>query len=144
MMRSRSLMAVVVAALACASVAAYAAPAGAPEADAAFVAAAKAGDSRTVRALVRQRIDVNALEADGTSPLHWAVWSDDVETVTVLLTVGCSMADRTGREALPRRLAERERAGFLAGDESAVRSVVRRTARHRRHRGVGPRVRGGR
>ena len=88
MMRSRTLMAVVVAALACASVAAYAAPAGAPEADAAFVAAAKAGDSRTVRALVRQRIDVNALEADGTSPLHWAVWSDDVETVTVLLRAG--------------------------------------------------------
>ncbi len=78
--------------------AAHAGPAGSPEADAAFVAAAKAGDSRTVRTLVRQRVDVNAPEADGTSPLHWAVWSEDVETVTVLLRAGAKVrtANRYG------------------------------------------------
>ena len=79
-MQCRTLTVVTAAVLACGAVAAHAGPAGAAEADAAFVAAAKAGDSRTVRTLVRQRIDVNALEADGTSPLHWAVWSDDLET----------------------------------------------------------------
>jgi ankyrin repeat protein len=87
-MQCRTLTVVTAAVLACGAVAAHAGPAGAAEADAAFVAAAKAGDSRTVRTLVRQRIDVNALEADGTSPLHWAVWSDDLETVTVLLRAG--------------------------------------------------------
>src|SRR5262245_20050348 len=91
MMKKTTLVAVAAAVLAWGpTTAAHAAPAGSPEADAAFVAAAKAGDSRTVRTLVR-RVDVNALSADGTSPLHWAVWSEDVETVTILLRAGAKV-----------------------------------------------------
>ena len=98
-MQWRTLVALAAVVLACGPTpAAHAGPAGSPEADAAFVAAAKAGDSRTVRTLVRQRVDVNAPEADGTSPLHWAVWSEDVETVTVLLRAGAKVraANRYG------------------------------------------------
>src|SRR6188472_1374405 len=87
-MQCRTLTVVTAAVLACGAVAAHAGPAGAAGADAAFVAAAKAGDSRTGRTLVRQRIDVNALEADGTPQRHWPVWRDDLETVTVLLRAG--------------------------------------------------------
>ena len=41
----------------------------------------QAGDAAAVRALMQQRADVNAPEADGTTALHWAVRADDAEMV---------------------------------------------------------------
>src|SRR5215831_5210402 len=44
-----------------------------------LVDAVKSGHRETVRTLIRQRVDVNAAERDGTTALHWAVRADDVE-----------------------------------------------------------------
>ncbi len=50
--------------------------------------AAKAGDSRAARALLAKRADPNAVEADGTTALHWAVENDDAELTQALLAAG--------------------------------------------------------
>ena len=52
--------------------------------------AVKAGDAQAVRALLKQRVNVNAAEADGMTPLHWAVRSNDMETVQLLLRSGAN------------------------------------------------------
>jgi uncharacterized protein len=48
----------------------------------------KSGDAPAVRALLKQKADVNASEADGTTALHWAVNRGDLETVDLLLSAG--------------------------------------------------------
>src|SRR5688572_23452268 len=57
-------------------------------ADQRVVQAARSGDAATVRALIRQRADVNAAEVDGTTALHWATWAGDADLVTALLRAG--------------------------------------------------------
>ena len=63
-----------------------------------LVHAVKAGDAAAVRALVKQRVDVNVAEADGTTALHYAVQRNDAETVDVLIRAGAkvSAANRYG------------------------------------------------
>jgi uncharacterized protein len=57
--------------------------------DAALVDAVKAGNRESVRALLQQsKRDVNAREVDGTTALHWAVQSNDLESVRLLLRAG--------------------------------------------------------
>src|SRR6185369_8209451 len=43
-----------------------------------LIQAVKNKDITTVRALLKQRVDVNAAEADGTTALHWASHRDDL------------------------------------------------------------------
>jgi ankyrin repeat protein len=68
------------------SVAAYAATNG----NAALVDAAKNQDSESVRALLKQHVDVNAPQADGTTALHWAAHWGDLEMVDALLREGAN------------------------------------------------------
>jgi uncharacterized protein len=53
-----------------------------------LIDAAKANDSIAALALVKDKADVNATEGDGTTPLHWAVYHDDVALVESLLKAG--------------------------------------------------------
>ena len=69
------------------SVAAYAATSG----NTALVDAAKSQDSESVRALLKQHVDVNAPEPDGTTALHWAAHWGDLETVDLLLREGANV-----------------------------------------------------
>jgi ankyrin repeat protein len=50
-----------------------------------LVEAAKAGDDAAAIALLKQQVDVNAPESDGTTALHWAVYRNDEALVTELL-----------------------------------------------------------
>jgi uncharacterized protein len=68
------------------SVAAFAATNG----NTALVDAAKNQDFESVRALLKQHVDVNAPEADGTTALHWAAHWGDLETVDALLREGAN------------------------------------------------------
>ena len=63
------------------------------------VAFAAGGDARladavmrsqrdTVRALLQQKADVNATQADGMTALHWAVRQNDLETAQILIRAG--------------------------------------------------------
>ena len=47
--------------------------------------AASRSDRSAVRALLQQKVDVNAAEPDGTTALHWAARRDDLETAQILL-----------------------------------------------------------
>jgi ankyrin repeat protein len=53
--------------------------------DTRLIEAVKAANGQAIRLLLRDRIDVNAREADGTTALHWAVQADDLATVKQLI-----------------------------------------------------------
>jgi ankyrin repeat protein len=61
-------------------------------APAALVAdAAEKMDRATLRALLRQKADVNAPQVDGMTALHWAAYQDDLETVALLVRAGANV-----------------------------------------------------
>jgi uncharacterized protein len=96
MTRERSFAAVgVIALIACVSTV----PASA---QGSLVGAVKANDVGTVRALLEKRVDVNAVQADGTTALHWAVDGDAAEIVRVLIRAGANVkaANRYGATPL--------------------------------------------
>jgi uncharacterized protein len=53
--------------------------------------AAERQDRESVRALLAQRVDVNAPQADGATALHWAAHWNDVETTDLLIRNGASV-----------------------------------------------------
>src|SRR5687768_17005560 len=57
--------------------------------------AAKAGDRETVRALLKQGVDVNAAEGDGMTALHWAARQGDTELAQMLLYAGANVKATT-------------------------------------------------
>jgi uncharacterized protein len=67
-------------------------------ADTRVVEAVKAGDKTSATALLKQKADVNAPEADGTTALAWAVRQDDAALVDQLLKAGADVkaANRYG------------------------------------------------
>lgn len=72
---------------------AFAAPATAPLAD-----AAEKLDRPAIRALLKQRADVNTPQADGMTALHWAIYHDDREMAELLVRAGANVkaANRYG------------------------------------------------
>jgi len=57
--------------------------------------AAQLGDVNAVRALVKQKVDVNTAQGDGSTALHWAAQKDDVEMAKILLAAGASVKATT-------------------------------------------------
>jgi ankyrin repeat protein len=70
-----------------------------------LVDAVKAGDPAGVRALLDQRVDVNAAEADGTTPLHFAVDRDAPQIVQMLIRAGADVKTANRYGATPLWLA---------------------------------------
>jgi ankyrin repeat protein len=62
----------------------------------------KSGNVDAVRALLKERVDVNARQGDGATALHWAVHRNDGSVVDLLLRAGATpdLADDTGATAL--------------------------------------------
>ena len=67
-----------------------------------LIDATKANDSAGALELVKNKADVNAAESDGTTPLHYAVYHDDVPLVESLLKAGAkpSVANKYGSTPL--------------------------------------------
>jgi uncharacterized protein len=67
-----------------------------------LIDAAKANDSAGALELVKNKADVNAAGSDGTTPLHYAVYHDDVALVESLLKAGAkpSVANKYGSTPL--------------------------------------------
>jgi ankyrin repeat protein len=67
--------------------------------------AAMRRDPQAVRALLQKKADVNAPQLDGTTALHWAVRSDDVELADLLIRAGAKVTATTRAGATPLQLA---------------------------------------
>jgi uncharacterized protein len=62
-------------------------------------------DTAALRALLRQKADVNAPQTDGATALHWAVYHDDLEAMDLLIAAGAKV-DLKNREGItPLQLA---------------------------------------
>src|SRR5688572_29037239 len=64
---------------------------GTASAQSPLVDAIKAGNVAGVRAQLDTRVDVNAAQQDGTTPLHWAVDRDAPEIVQMLIRAGANV-----------------------------------------------------
>ncbi len=69
------------------SVASLAAPGG----DRRLADALKEGDKETAGALLKDHVDVNATQEDGTTALSWAAYGDDLEMVELLIRAGADV-----------------------------------------------------
>lgn len=70
-----------------------------------LIDAIKASDSSAVRALLDARVDVNAVQPDGTTALHWAVDRDATEIVQQLIRAGANVKATNRYGATPLWLA---------------------------------------
>ena len=69
-----------------------------PANDARLADAVMNRDQSAIRALLRDKVDVNGTQADGMTALHWAVREDNLETAQLLIRTGArvSVATRYG------------------------------------------------
>lgn len=56
-----------------------------------LVDAVKDRNVAAVRALLKKRVDVNAVEGDGATALHWAVYRDDLQMVDLMIGAGAKV-----------------------------------------------------
>jgi ankyrin repeat protein len=56
-----------------------------------LIDAVKAADRAAIRALLQQRVDVNAAEPDGATALHWAARANDLQTAEMLISAGANV-----------------------------------------------------
>src|ERR1700674_2877615 len=77
------------------------------------------GDRAAVRALLQQRADVNAPQADGATALHWAVYRGDVDTANVLIGAGANVKAANRARVTPLSLATTD------GDAAMIAALVK-------------------
>lgn len=80
-------------------------PALAQPVDLRLVEAVRAGDRPAVQALLAGGVDVNAVQPDGATALHWAAYGDDPETARLLLDAGAAAAAANDLGVTPLYLA---------------------------------------
>jgi ankyrin repeat protein len=69
-------------------------------ADTRLADAAMQGDKDAVQSLLKQHVDVNAPQGDGSTALHWAAYRDDAEMVKLLLGAGANVNAATREGAI--------------------------------------------
>ena len=82
--------------------------------------AAQRKDKEAIRALLKQRADVNAAQPDGTTALHWAAHWNDAELVDLLLRAGANAKAANRYGATP--LSEAVASGSAAMIESLLKA----------------------
>jgi ankyrin repeat protein len=75
------------------------------QADSRLADAAQSQDNATVDSLLKQKVDVNAPQPDGTTALQWAVRQDDLETADLLIHAGANVKAANRFGATPLSLA---------------------------------------
>lgn len=78
---------------------------GAAAREAPLVEAAKAGDTTAVRTLLRKGHPANVTSVDGTTPLHWAAYHEDVAMVDLLVVARAEVKAANRYGATPLSLA---------------------------------------
>jgi ankyrin len=76
------------------------------------------GDAAAVRALLAQKADVNAPQADGATALHWAVYRGDRELVVALIRAGANVKAANREGATPLWLAS------VNGDAAILTALI--------------------
>jgi ankyrin repeat protein len=67
--------------------------------------AARRQDKQAVLSLVAKKADVNAIQPDGATALHWAVYAEDAETTAVLIRAGANVNVRNNYGVSPLAIA---------------------------------------
>jgi uncharacterized protein len=70
-----------------------------------LIDAVRSGSVEAVTALLKQKTDVNAVEADGTTALHWAAHRDNLQLTRLLLRAGANVNAVNRYGVSPLRLA---------------------------------------
>src|SRR5688572_10268873 len=70
-----------------------------------LIDAVKKQDTQAVRALLKQKANVNAAEADGFTALHWAAQRNDLQLVELLLAAGANAKAENRYKITPLHLA---------------------------------------
>ena len=86
---------------------------GAAGADARLIKAVRSKDAAAVRALIKQRVDVNAPQGDGATALHWAAHVDDLAIADLLIRAGARAAVANDNGFTPLHLACTNRNGAM-------------------------------
>lgn len=73
--------------------------------DARVADAAKARDAKAVAALIKQKADVNAPQADGATALHWAAHWNDLGMADLLIAAGAQVSSTNDYGVMPLFLA---------------------------------------
>ena len=55
-----------------------------------LIDAVKKQDVEAIRTLLKQKVDINATEADGFTALHWAAQRNDLQLVELLVGAGAN------------------------------------------------------
>src|SRR5438552_10107589 len=79
-----------------------------------LVQAVKNRDVESVRALLKQRVDVNALQGDGATALHWAAHRDDLAIADLLIRAGARANVANDVGTTPLHLACTNRSAAMA------------------------------
>src|SRR5271156_5250635 len=77
----------------------------ATDADLRLIEAAKSGDVSGVRALLAQHVPTTAVDADGSTALHYAVRAGNIEVVDLLIANGADVKAATRYNITPLSLA---------------------------------------
>lgn len=80
--------------------------------------AAMNGDQQAVRLLIQQKADVNARQMDGSTALHWAVRSDNLEMADLLIRAGANVSAANHDGATPMLLAA------INGDPAMIEKLL--------------------
>ena len=82
-------------------------------ADARLIKAIRGKDAASVRALIKQRVDVNAPQGDGATALHWAAHVDDLTIADLLIRAGARAGVANDNGFTPLHLACTNRSGAM-------------------------------
>ena len=74
-------------------------------ADVRLINAVKKSDAKSVRSLIAERVDVNAAEVDGATPLLWAAQRNDAAIVDLLIAAGANVKSATRYNVTPLYMA---------------------------------------
>ena len=72
-----------------------------------LINAVREGNNAKVISLLKERVDVNVVEGDGATVLHWAVYLDDTDTTTLLIQGGADVNTSNDYGVTPLGLASR-------------------------------------
>jgi ankyrin repeat protein len=83
-----------------------------------LIDAVKSGNRALIHSILSKRVDVNALDPDGTSALHWAVRGGDLDTVRLLIGAGARINTSNRYGVTPLSLAA------LNGDAASATALL--------------------